>query len=104
MTKPSRTQAHLWESALSSVIGGEHGLSNQGGTPMEETSPGQKQWGWSSSSEPSSRGHPRAPPGSRFKIFGGNRGVIEGWWSGRSRNHQVNEAPKRTHCKSSPSV
>ena len=25
-----------------------------------------------------------APPGARFKIFGDNRGVVEGWWSGRS--------------------
>ena len=38
-----------------------------------------------------------APPGSRFKIFGDNRGVVEGWWSGQSRNDQVNEVFKRVH-------
>ena len=37
------------------------------------------------------------PPGTCFKIFGDNRGVVEGWWSGRSRNHQVNEIFKRIH-------
>ena len=29
--------------------------------------------------------------GARVKIFGDNRGVIEGWWTGRSRNEKVNE-------------
>ena len=38
-----------------------------------------------------------APPGARFRIFGDNRGVVEGWWSGRSRNQQVNEIFKRIH-------
>lgn len=38
-----------------------------------------------------------APPGTRFKIYGDNRGVVEGWWSGRSRNDQVNEVFKRIH-------
>ena len=38
-----------------------------------------------------------APPGTRFKIYGDNRGVVEGWWSGRSRNSQVNEVFKRIH-------
>jgi hypothetical protein len=37
------------------------------------------------------------PPGTRFKVYGDNRGVVEGWWSGRSRNHQVNEVFKRIH-------
>ena len=39
----------------------------------------------------------RAPPGSRFKIYGDNRGVVEGWWTGRSRNSQINEVFKRIH-------
>ena len=38
-----------------------------------------------------------APRGSRFKIYGDNRGVVEGWWSERSRNQQVNEVFKRIH-------
>jgi hypothetical protein len=38
-----------------------------------------------------------APPGTRFKIYGDNRGVVEGWWTGRSRNRQVNEVFKRIH-------
>ena len=38
-----------------------------------------------------------APPGTRFKIYGDNKGVVEGWWSGRSRNEQVNEIFKRIH-------
>ena len=37
------------------------------------------------------------PPGTRFKIYGDNRGVVEGWWTGRSRNRQVNEVFKRIH-------
>ena len=40
-----------------------------------------------------------APPGARFKIYGDNRGVVEGWWSGRSRNNQVNEVFKRIHIQ-----
>ena len=36
-------------------------------------------------------------PGSRFKVYGDNRGVIKGWWSGRSHNYQVNEVFKRIH-------
>ena len=38
-----------------------------------------------------------APSGTRFKIYGDNRGVVEGWWSGRSRNQHVNEVFKRIH-------
>ena len=38
-----------------------------------------------------------APPGTRFKVYGDNRGVVEGWWTGRSRNAQVNEVFKRIH-------
>ena len=33
-------------------------------------------------------------PRSHFKVYGDNRGVIEGWWSGHSRNYQVNEVFK----------
>ena len=35
-----------------------------------------------------------AGPGTRFKIYGDNRGVVEGWWSSRSRNIQVNKVFK----------
>ena len=38
-----------------------------------------------------------APPGTQFKIYGDNKGVVEGWWSGRSRNEQTNEVFKRIH-------
>ena len=38
-----------------------------------------------------------APPGTRFKVYGDNRGVVEGWWTGRSRSRQVNEVFKRIH-------
>ena len=37
------------------------------------------------------------PPGTCFKIYGDNRGVVEGWWTGRSRNSQTNEVFKRIH-------
>lgn len=39
----------------------------------------------------------QAPQGARFKVYGDNRGVVEGWWSGRSRNPQANEIFKRIH-------
>ena len=39
-----------------------------------------------------------APKGSHFKVYGDNRGVVEGWWSGRSRNSQANEVFKRIHA------
>jgi hypothetical protein len=32
-----------------------------------------------------------------FKIYGDNKGVVEGWWNGRSRNSSVNEIFKRLH-------
>jgi hypothetical protein len=32
--------------------------------------------------------HP--PPSSHIKTLGDNRGVVEGWWSGRSRNRPTN--------------
>ena len=40
----------------------------------------------------------RLDPGSKqFKVYGDNRGVVERWWSGRSRNSQTNEVFKRIH-------
>ncbi|KAF5373260.1 hypothetical protein D9615_007476 [Tricholomella constricta] len=35
--------------------------------------------------------------GDEFKVFGDNRGVVEGWWKGRSRNRPTNEVFKRIH-------
>jgi hypothetical protein len=32
-----------------------------------------------------------------FLIHGDNKGVVEGWWNGRSRNSQVNDIFKRIH-------
>lgn len=32
-----------------------------------------------------------------FTIFGDNKGVVEGWWNGRSRNPAVNDVFKRLH-------
>jgi hypothetical protein len=32
-----------------------------------------------------------------FKVFGDNRGVVEGWWKGRSRNKLTNEVFRRVH-------
>ncbi|OBZ73565.1 hypothetical protein A0H81_06526 [Grifola frondosa] len=34
-----------------------------------------------------------------FKVFGDNKGVVEGWWNGRSRNRQVNAVFRRVHAK-----
>lgn len=31
---------------------------------------------------------------NNFMLFGDNKGVVEGWWNGRSRNHAVNEVFK----------
>ena len=36
-----------------------------------------------------------APPG--IKIFGDNNGVVEGWWTGRSRNSETNRVFRRIH-------
>ena len=33
--------------------------------------------------------------GSHFKVYGDNKGVVEGWWKGRSRNRQMNAV---FHC------
>ncbi|GLB41303.1 putative tyrosine recombinase [Lyophyllum shimeji] len=35
--------------------------------------------------------------GDEFKVFGDNRGVVEGWWKGRSRNKPTNTVFKRIH-------
>ncbi|GLB43995.1 putative tyrosine recombinase [Lyophyllum shimeji] len=35
--------------------------------------------------------------GDEFKVFGDNRGVVEGWWKGRSRNKPTNEVFRRIH-------
>jgi hypothetical protein len=32
-----------------------------------------------------------------FLIYGDNKGVVEGWWNGRSRNRAVNDVFKRIH-------
>lgn len=34
-------------------------------------------------------------PGNNLKVFGDNRGVVEGWWRGRSRNIAVNGVFRR---------
>jgi hypothetical protein len=34
---------------------------------------------------------------SGFKIFGDNNGVVEEWWTGRSRNSQTNKVFRRIH-------
>lgn len=36
---------------------------------------------------------------SSFKVYGDNRGVVEGWWRGRSRNRPTNEVFKRIAIK-----
>jgi hypothetical protein len=35
--------------------------------------------------------------GDCFKVYGDNRGVVEGWWKGRSRSKPVNAVFKRIH-------
>lgn len=37
----------------------------------------------------------RSLPG--IKVFGDNNGVVEGWWTGRSRNSETNKVFKRIH-------
>ena len=37
------------------------------------------------------------PHKQHIKIFGDNRGVVEGWWKGRSRNKPTNEVFRRIH-------
>ena len=36
-------------------------------------------------------------PGQFFRVFGDNRGVVEGWWKGRSRNWETNKVFRRVH-------
>ena len=38
-----------------------------------------------------------AAPGDHFKLYGDNRGVVEGWWKGRSKNKQTNSVFRRIH-------
>ncbi|KAF5383295.1 hypothetical protein D9615_004779 [Tricholomella constricta] len=37
--------------------------------------------------------------GDELQVFGDNRGVVEGWWKGRSRNRPTNEVFKRIHAR-----
>ena len=37
-------------------------------------------------------------PGAHVKVFGDNTGVVEGWWTGHSRNSQVNGVFRRIHA------
>ena len=37
------------------------------------------------------------PHQCHVKVFGDNRGVVEGWWKGRSRNKPTNEVFRRVH-------
>lgn len=37
------------------------------------------------------------PAGQYFRVFGDNRGVVEGWWKGRSRNWETNKVFRRIH-------
>jgi len=36
-------------------------------------------------------------PGQHFRVFGDNKGVVEGWWRGRSRNWETNKVFRRVH-------
>ena len=36
-------------------------------------------------------------PDQVFRVFGDNRGVVEGWWKGRSRNWETNKVFRRIH-------
>jgi hypothetical protein len=36
-------------------------------------------------------------PGQYFRVYGDNRGVVEGWWKGRSRNWETNRVFRRIH-------
>ena len=38
------------------------------------------------------------PPGSHLRAYADNTGVVEGWWSGRNHNPQVNGVFKRIHA------
>ena len=41
---------------------------------------------------------PTVPRGSHIKVFGDNRGVVEGWWKGRSRNKPTNDIFRDIHA------
>ena len=36
-------------------------------------------------------------PSQHFRVFGDNKGVVEGWWKGRSRNWETNKVFRRIH-------
>ena len=36
-------------------------------------------------------------PLSGFQVYGDNNGVVEGWWTGRSRNEETNQVFRRIH-------
>ena len=36
-------------------------------------------------------------PGQHFRVWGDNKGVVEGWWKGRSRNWETNKVFRRIH-------
>jgi hypothetical protein len=36
-------------------------------------------------------------PKEHFRVYGDNRGVVEGWWSGRSRNKATNSVFRQIH-------
>lgn len=40
----------------------------------------------------------RGPFPDGIRVYGDNRGVVEAWWNGRSRNHQVNDVFRRIHA------
>jgi len=76
---------------------GEPGAFYQDGKKMDETLAGQKPLASSFSSSPSFQA---ALPGTTIKIFGDNKGVVEGWWKGRSRNTATNKVFKLVHNES----
>ena len=41
--------------------------------------------------------HPSTPDNHHFLVYGDNKGVVEGWWNGRSRNRHVNTVFRRLH-------
>jgi len=41
---------------------------------------------------------PSAPRDTHLKVFGDNRGVIEGWWKARSQNKPTNKIFKHIHA------
>lgn len=41
-------------------------------------------------------GHPSV--NRHFKVYGDNKGVVEGWWNSRSKNNAINECFRRIHA------